>query len=79
MGEWHQSNHRAFSSKKLVIAILAAGKSHRFEGNKLATAIIDKNEDDDLHTQPLIAHSADKLNYLADYLHDRDFLRGYGC
>ncbi|WP_299665885.1 nucleotidyltransferase family protein [uncultured Psychromonas sp.] len=54
--------------KTITLVLLAAGKSSRFKGIKLAQPIIDFNAHGTLIEQPLLLHSLDKLNYLADYL-----------
>ncbi|WP_198134767.1 nucleotidyltransferase family protein [Psychromonas ingrahamii] len=56
------------TQKTLTLVLLAAGKSSRFNGIKLAQPIVDLNADGVLVNQPLLLHSLDKLNYLADYL-----------
>tara|TARA_R110001583_G_scaffold18667_2_gene74041 strand:- start:23998 stop:24717 length:720 start_codon:yes stop_codon:yes gene_type:complete len=54
--------------KALTLVLLAAGKSSRFNGIKLAQPIADLNADGQLIKQPLLLHSLDKLNHVADYL-----------
>ncbi|MGB2742027.1 MAG: nucleotidyltransferase family protein, partial [Cognaticolwellia sp.] len=56
------------TQKTLTLVLLAAGKSSRFNGIKLAQPIVDLNADGVLVNQPLLLHSLDKLNYLADHL-----------
>ncbi|MEL0659953.1 nucleotidyltransferase family protein [Psychromonas arctica] len=58
----------AIEQKTLTLVLLAAGKSSRFNGIKLAQPVTDLNADNVLVDQPLLLHSLDKLNYLADYL-----------
>jgi len=54
--------------KKLILVLLAAGQSRRFNGIKLAQPMLDLNADNNLISQSLLLHSLDKLNYLAAYL-----------
>lgn len=54
--------------KTLTLVLLAAGKSSRFNGIKLAQSITDLNADGLLVKQPLLLHSLDKLSHVADYL-----------
>lgn len=54
--------------KILTLVLLAAGKSSRFNGIKLAQPIADLNADGLLVKQPLLLHSLDKLIHVADYL-----------
>ncbi len=54
--------------KTITLVLLAAGKSSRFKGVKLAQPIVDFNANGVLIEQPLLLHSLDKLNYVADYL-----------
>jgi len=56
------------SQKTITLVLLAAGKSSRFRGVKLAQPIVDFNANGVLIEQPLLLHSLDKLNYVADYL-----------
>ena len=70
--ETHLSN--AIEQKTLTLVLLAAGKSSRFNGIKLAQPITDLNANNVLVEQPLLLHSLDKLNYLAGYLTSRNII-----
>lgn len=61
-------NVNDLTPKKLSLVLLAAGKSSRFNGVKLAQSIQDINAQNILLDQPLLLHGLDKLNYLAEYL-----------
>ena len=61
-------SERNSSSKKLVLALLAAGASRRFGGVKLAEPIDCMDSDSQQTRQPLLLHSLDKLNQLAKRL-----------
>ncbi|PKH59283.1 hypothetical protein CXF83_10670 [Shewanella sp. Choline-02u-19] len=56
------------STHKLVIALLAAGASSRFEGIKLAEPIDVINTIGQVKRQPLLLHSLDKLQSVAKQL-----------
>ncbi len=64
----------AIEQKTLTLVLLAAGKSSRFNGIKLAQLVTDLNADNVLIDQPLLLHSLDKLNYVADYLTSRNII-----
>lgn len=64
----------AIEQKTLTLVLLAAGKSSRFNGIKLAQPITDLNADNVLVEQPLLLHSLDKLNYLAGHLTSRNII-----
>ena len=63
-----EAKSHGIEQKTLTLVLLAAGKSSRFNGIKLAQPITDLNANNVLVEQPLLLHSLDKLNYLADYL-----------